>query len=603
MKLLRNFDKKLLVLLLLFYTSSFLQVTNATQDNSYICGSGNNSTMICGTSYSQQSWKGTNDCLVTTIKNENGIYSCEETPQQCITGNFPNMINSIKEIFSGVTRVDKDKLCESINSANGEINPKIISENVSFEDGLTSTLLDGAGFMYQTPPVEPFRIYAKRTVDDALAKLDLLDTANAQDAETFYFPGPGYNLLSPISSIWSVMRNISYGFMIIIVFFISLMILFRRQLNGQQTVNLLNSLPSLFLSALLVTFSYGISAVFLDLIPIGSNFVQYVLVGNPASPGYKSIWNSSLVRTNSNLVFYTGRTDNGEINEEDFTNQFGITDNKTFDTLTPDLIGPGKHAIQIDDEYMSIWQIWGTANPSIFNSLRTQTSNFNVIPDEGVLRNSGVIQQVASSFGNLLGKNTEGNEGGVAATAGVVQSAAGVLIDLVFSFAALVATFKLFMSLLKAYLMLILLPAVSPIIFLLAGIPSLTSNMIGFFFKSMLGSALSFIAVYAVFLVVIILAYDQFIQNSTFIPPLLGYSEQANINANGTIIKSLAAYGIFLMTPIIPQKIQEALQSGGENAFGQAVTQGTQQGIATTMMLGNAIGQQFKKMVSPKDAK
>ncbi len=187
-------------------------------------------------------------------------------------------MNSINEILSGRTNVNIGDICNEIKSGQGKIDPKIISENVSFEDGLTSTLLDGAGFMYQTPPVEPFRIYAKRTVNDAMAKLDLLDTANAQDAETFYFPGPGYNLLSPISSIWGVMRNVSYGFMIIIVFFISLMILFRRQLNGQQTVNLLNSLPSLFLSAILVTFSYGISGVFLDLIPIGSNFVQYVLV-------------------------------------------------------------------------------------------------------------------------------------------------------------------------------------------------------------------------------------------------------------------------------------------------------------------------------------
>lgn len=587
----------------LFTISSFINTAHAAGSNSFVCGSGQNGALICDTSYSQQSWKGSNECYATFIKNEAGTISCEEIKKQCATGNLPNIMNSINEIFSGVTRVDADAICNAANTSGGKVDPKIIAENISFEDGLTSTLLDGTGFMYQTPPIEPFRIYAKKNLDEALAKLDFLDTANAQnDEETFYFPGPGYNLLGPIKSIWNAMRNVAYGFMIIIVFFISLMILFRRQLNGQQTVNLVNSIPSLFASALLITFSYGISGVFLDIIPIGSNFIQYVLVGNPASPGYNSIWNSTLIRTNSNLIFYTGETNtDGTIVPEKLEEWLGIDINT--DVIDPDAIAPGKHAIQIDDEYMSIWQIWGTANPSIFNTLNDGTNNFNIIPDAGVLRNSGVIQQVASSFGGLLGTNQQDSDSGtIEATAGVVQNAAGILIDLVFSFAALVATFKLFMSLLRAYLTLILLPAVSPLIFLLAGIPSLTSNMIGLFVKTMLGSALSFVGVYAAFLIVIILAYEQFVQNSTFIPPLLGYTEQANINVNGSIIKSLAAYGIFLMTPIIPQKIQDALQSGGDNAFGEAVTQGTQQGLAYTMMLGNAINQQFKKMVSPKDA-
>jgi hypothetical protein len=369
------------------------------------------------------------------------------------------------------------------------------------------------------------------------------------------------------------------------------MILFRRELDGNQTVTLLNSLPSLIMSMILITFSYGISGLFLDIIPIGSNFVQYVLMGNPTSPGYNSVWNSNLIRTNSNLVFYTGDIGTGDNILNGLKERYG----DDIDVLDPDIVSPGRQAVQIDDEYMSIWQIWGTANPSIFNALRNDGSNFNLIPDGGILNNSGIIQNVASSFGQLVGRN-EGGPG-----SGTIQSAAGILIDLVFSFAALVATFRLFMELLRAYLTLILMPAVSPIIFLFAGIPSLTSNMIGMFVRSMLSSALSFVAVYAVFLVVIILSYENFVQNSTFIPPLLGYTEQANLNVGGGIIKSLAAYGVFLMTPIIPKKIQETLQAGGESAFGEAVSQGTQQGLGYAMMLGNAISQQVKKMVSPKD--
>lgn len=606
MKPSNNLLKKVIIsFVLLFVFSPILEVS--AQSNGYICGNTASGPIICNQSLSQQSWGGKSPCEVTTIEREGDRYVCNENVlSQCSTGTFPNLMSTFKEMISGVTRVNSEGICENINANSGVLDPKTVAENVSFEDGLTTALLNGTGYMYQTPPIEPFRIYAKKNFDEVMSKINILDTANAQEETTVFFPGMGTNLLSPIRSIWNVMRNLAYGFLILIVFFISLMILFRRQLNGDQIVTLMNSLPSLVLSMVLITFSYGISGVFLDLIPIGSNFIQYVLVGNPTSPGYNTIWNSHLIRTNDNLVFYTGGLDGEEVNIDRLLEQIGLDPNdRDWDqVLTPDAITEGKYAVQYNDEYMSIWQIWGTANPSVFNNINSlraargedEPINFNIVPDESILQNSGVIQNVASGFANLLGRNTEGT------ISNSVQNAAGILIDLVFSFAALIATFRLFMSLLRAYLTLILLPAVSPIIFLLAGIPSLTSSMIGMFVRNMLGASLSFVAVYAVFLVVIILAYENFVQNSTFIPPLLGYTEQSNLNMNGGIIKALAAYGLFLMTPIIPQKIQEALQAGGESAFGQAVSEGTQQGVGTAMMLGNMLNSQFKKIVSPKDA-
>lgn len=597
----KNFFKKLFVFIFLF---TYFGLNIQTFAQSYPCGQLSNQTIFCNKSYSEQSWKSSAPSEITAVTNtstENAAngeikIECEKQTVTLPTGIWVNIGSSFKDMLGGSGNIDIDKICSEAEANGGYVKLQTIAQNSSFEDGLTTALLNGTGYMYQTPPVEPFRIYAKRTINEVLAKVNIVDTANAQDASTFYFPGMGYNLLKPVQQIWNALRDVAYGFLILIVFFISIMILFRRELNGGDTVTLLNSLPSLVMSMILITFSYAISGLFLDIIPIGSNFVQYVLMGNPGSPGYNSVWNSNLIRTNSNLVFYTGDIGAGQSQASTILNGLKEKYGKDIDVLDPDVVAPGRQAVQIDDEYMSIWQIWGTANPSIFTALRQDGSNFNLVPDGGILNNSGIIQNVASSFGQLVGRNDGG------AGSDMIHSAAGILIDLVFSFAALVATFRLFMELLRAYLTLILMPAVSPIIFLFAGIPSLTSNMIGMFVRSMLSSALSFVAVYAVFLIVIILSYENFVHNSTFIPPLLGYTEQANFNVGGGIIKSLAAYGVFLMTPIIPKKIQETLQAGGDSAFGEAISQGTQQGLGYAMMLGNAITTQVKKAVSPKDA-
>ncbi len=76
----------------------------------------------------------------------------------------------------------------------------------------------------------------------------------------------GYQSLmdSGIAPIWNQMRNISYVFFVVIMIVIGFMIMFRSKLGGQTMVSIGNTIPSVIVSLILVTFSFAIAGVIID---------------------------------------------------------------------------------------------------------------------------------------------------------------------------------------------------------------------------------------------------------------------------------------------------------------------------------------------------
>jgi hypothetical protein len=77
----------------------------------------------------------------------------------------------------------------------------------------------------------------------------------------------GYEELmdSGIAGIWANIRNISYVFFILVMLVAGFMIMFRHKLGGQTLVTLGNALPNVILSLILVTFSFAIAGLIIDL--------------------------------------------------------------------------------------------------------------------------------------------------------------------------------------------------------------------------------------------------------------------------------------------------------------------------------------------------
>ena len=102
-------------------------------------------------------------------------------------------------------------------------------------------------------------------VREKLASLSIIPEAQAQNA------GFGFYALGPVQNIWQKSRDIMYGLFVIIIIVFAFMIMFRVKLNPQTVVSIQSAIPKIIITLILVTFSYAIAGLMIDL--------MYVVIG------------------------------------------------------------------------------------------------------------------------------------------------------------------------------------------------------------------------------------------------------------------------------------------------------------------------------------
>ena len=97
-------------------------------------------------------------------------------------------------------------------------------------------------------------------------KFQLIPEAKAQNETGF-----GFTTAGPVLAVWKVSRDISYGFIVLITIIFAFMIMFRLKINPQTVITVQSALPKIVFSAILITFSYAIVGLLIDL--------MYVFIG------------------------------------------------------------------------------------------------------------------------------------------------------------------------------------------------------------------------------------------------------------------------------------------------------------------------------------
>nr|MBP6922014.1 hypothetical protein [Candidatus Dojkabacteria bacterium] len=77
-----------------------------------------------------------------------------------------------------------------------------------------------------------------------------------------------------IVDLWSFTRNLAYAFYVVIMIVIGFMIMFRNKIGGQVMVTLGNSIPKIVISLVLVTFSFAIIGIIIDIGGILRNVIS-----------------------------------------------------------------------------------------------------------------------------------------------------------------------------------------------------------------------------------------------------------------------------------------------------------------------------------------
>ncbi|MBN1331675.1 hypothetical protein JW978_02190 [Candidatus Dojkabacteria bacterium] len=472
-----------------------------------------------------------------------------------------------------------------IDSNTGELLLDDNGEPITFyKPGAIQSIVGLNAQLYANPPASGIT-YAQ----NEWSKLTTGNTAYAAPEDSWiYYPGLGFEILNPIADYWAVSRNIAYAAMIIIIIIVALMVLFRSSFGGQTQVTIANSIPNIVIALIMITLSYALSGLAIDFITIGTNVTQQVLVQNTWSPGY-DLWNATSITTHPidplnapietlRQVVSDATPDALGLNQEEYNGLIDqlvdATDQDKLEILENvpafkadleynptlgDANNPVKYHLQPDDDAMSVWGVFGTAN------IRVNEGSIaldKVVPDNDQTNNTVV---------NALDRILE------AADAAGADKLIGLLFTLVLAIAAFMASIKLFMKLVSKYLVLALYPIVSPFIMLTIAIPGQGMKAVTNYFRTLFAASLTFVAVYAIFLFMIVLTNDlNFGINFGYSPSLIGANTARLVGDGGAVsgqfIKNLIAFGLFISTPMIPDFLEKAIATPAEFKKEQAKT-------------------------------
>ncbi len=231
----------------------------------------------------------------------------------------------------------------------------------------------------------------------------------------------------------------------------------------------------------------------------------------------------------------------------------------------PTISGSPQEAIPNPDDFKI--SIWGA-----FNTATEQQAGQDVASGVGTIADNLSGQAALAWLLNIL-KSFLGTAIG------------GSLIELIFALAVLSAAFKLFLSLLRKYLVLLFNIIVSPFVFLLGATPGGLNKVILPYIRGIFATAATFVIIYAMFAFMIVFMRTDTIPTQVgYIPPLLGFDNSTGIPLNA--IKALSAFGIFVTTPLIPDYVQKWFNAPDLSEILENISQSAIAGGQRALQLG-----------------
>ncbi len=94
-----------------------------------------------------------------------------------------------------------------------------------------------------------------------------------------YAQGVGFTGLTPLLGIWKAFRNIAYVLLAFVMIIIGFMVMFRKKIDPKTVVSVQNALPRIVVTLLLITFSYAIVGLLIDLMYVAI-LLAIAIIGN-----------------------------------------------------------------------------------------------------------------------------------------------------------------------------------------------------------------------------------------------------------------------------------------------------------------------------------
>ena len=139
-------------------------------------------------------------------------------------------------------------------------------------------------------------IYQNKPVDLSLWIKDAGQTLGFVPKQA-HAQGVGFKGLAAVLPIWKAFRNISYLFLAIVMVAIGFMVMFRKKIDPKTVVTVQNALPNIVITMLLITFSYAIAGLMIDIMYLVIIFGVNILV-----PLDQGIFKTGLFKADQNTA-------------------------------------------------------------------------------------------------------------------------------------------------------------------------------------------------------------------------------------------------------------------------------------------------------------
>lgn len=175
------------------------------------------------------------------------------------------IINSIAVMLNPASGIDSpSKLWEFINAVKNPITQAQSGQPLAFSDyaklGPMGLFAGGISALYTNPPasgVQEIKYTASKLFDYTTG----IEPAYAQG-----YGFDGLNSGGAVRTLWTASRNMAYLIMTILLIASGFLIMFRVKINPQTVVSLQTMIPKLIITMILVTFSFAIAGLVIDLI-------------------------------------------------------------------------------------------------------------------------------------------------------------------------------------------------------------------------------------------------------------------------------------------------------------------------------------------------
>lgn len=434
-----------------------------------------------------------------------------------------NLLNTALEMLGGCSPITHDGGLNYILNSNNKVELARVPCNPG--GGATSQLTNFMVAMYSSPPTSTTHYLA-----------NLGENFGVKNTYAQNVGGSGEGIIKPIYALWQVVRNIAYLAFTIVFVVVGLMIMFRAKINAQTVVSIQQALPGLVIGLIMVTFSYFLSALLID-----TSFVSIQILGHIFEQvDTQKVLGDPVGNANDSNVFKLF------LQSIRLKENIGDVTGGAFSTLSS--IGGG-----------GIGGV-GTAIllPAIIGAIIGAVIFW---PATGLAAFAG--------FGAAgLGGFTGGAIGGGLLGAGA-SVIIGLIVPLILMIALFIQFFRLLWQLISSYIALLVSTVTAPLIILASSVPGRGATM-EVWWRSVLGNALVFPAVFAAFMFAgMILGTETGSFNGA--PPLFG-------GLSTQLLRLIIAYGIILGTPAIPDMIRRALGVPNLGAIPQAALGGFQAG-------------------------